>query len=123
MGFFLNFKSMLLKPKVINITVPVGSTPITKSIHIEAGQVVKCALFTDGVPESQVNVKIESDGGDELHPFVTYKEYEPTNGNHFESRKDLNFQGNTDIKVTAQPLGGLGRPFSFQMIFYVKDNA
>ncbi|WP_407268775.1 hypothetical protein [Tenacibaculum maritimum] len=111
----------MLKYKVINFSIPVGSTPVTKSIRIEKGQVEKCSLFTDDTPNTGVNIKIEENGGDDIHPYVTYKEFQPTNGNHLDSRKDLVFDGNRDINVIAMPMGDLEAPFNFQMIFYIEQ--
>lgn len=111
---------MKIKSKVANIKIVSGTNKDSKIIHIEKGTVLKCALFVNGsLPSEIVNVKIEdASTGDELHPFITYHEYQPTNGNHFDSRKDMHFDGNRDVKITTQAMGDLAADFNFQMIFY-----
>lgn len=115
---------MNLKTKVANIKILSGSNYGSKTIHIEKGRVLKCALFLIGeAPSSVVNIKIEdAASGDELHPFITHHEYMPTNGNHFDSRKDLNIEGNRDIKITAQSLADLREEFNCQMVIYYDQN-
>ncbi|WP_272152120.1 hypothetical protein [Tenacibaculum aiptasiae] len=107
-----------LKAKVVNIRIPAGDNNDTQPLHIELGKVVKCALFKEEAPDQPVNVKIEDIQGHELHPSVTYKEYEPTNGNHYDSRKDIHFDGNREIRVIAQAKSALRKDFVFQMMFY-----
>ena len=111
---------MKIKSKVANINVISGSNSDSKTIYIEKGSVLKCALFLNStLPSEIVNVKIEdANTGDELHPFTTYHEYQPTNGNHFDSRKDIHFDGNRDVKITAQAKEDLAADFNFQMVFY-----
>ncbi len=111
---------MKFKSKVANIKVLGGSNNDSTTVHIEKGRVLKCALFINSdVPSEIVNVKIEdANTGDELHPFITYHEYQPTNGNHLDSRKDLHFDGNREIKITAQAKDDLKADFIFQMVFY-----
>lgn len=120
-GFFFNLLQMKLKSKVVTITIPSGENNDSQPLHIEMGKVVKCALFKQNEPSTNVNVKIEKIDGDTLHPFITYKEYEPTNGNHFDSRKDIHFDGSIDIKVIAQATKDLAEDFSFQMVFYFEQ--
>ena len=109
-----------LKTKVVNITIKERGNYDASELKIERGKVVKCALFTETSPGEIVNVKIEdANNNEELHPFVTYKEFQPTNGNHFDSRKDLHFDGNRTIKVIAQAKNDLAKDFTFQLVVYL----
>lgn len=113
---------MKLKHKVVNLTIPSGDTTTDAPLNLEEGNVVACALFKNIDPSSNVNVKIETSNSDELHPFVSYQEYQPTNGNHFDSRKRLNFSGGRDIRVFAKSNTPLTDDFTFQMIFYIDQS-
>ena len=113
---------MLLKHKVVNLTIPSGEDYKDAPIFLEEGNIVACALHTDNTPSSNVNVKIEDNKSDELHPYVTYKEYQPTNGNHFESRKPIHFSGGREIKVFAKSSTALTEDFNFQLIFYIDQS-
>ncbi|MCF2875424.1 MULTISPECIES: TRAM domain-containing protein [unclassified Tenacibaculum] len=109
-----------LKTKVINITIKERGDFDSKELKIDSGKVVKCALFTDAAPGEIVNIKIEdANNNEELHPFVTHKEYQPTNGNHFDSRKDIHFDGNRRINVVAKAIKPLAKEFTCQMMFYI----
>ncbi|WP_299106045.1 hypothetical protein [uncultured Tenacibaculum sp.] len=108
-----------LKFNILNITVPQGQTFGSAELQIDSGYVEKCALLTNDAPSEFINVKIEDIGGDELHPSVSYKEYQPTNGNHYDSRKSIDFKGNRKIKVTAYSDKAVAKDFKFQMVFYV----
>ncbi|CAL2104474.1 conserved protein of unknown function [Tenacibaculum sp. 190130A14a] len=108
------------KSNVVNVTIEQSQPSGSQTLKIDSGIVTKCVLLTNDVPAEFINVKIEDVHGDELHPSVSYKEYQPTNGNHFESRKDIYFEGNRDIKVTAYADGAVSKAFKFQMLFYVE---
>lgn len=109
-----------LKTKVIVLSINERGDFDSKELKIDSGKVVKCALFTENSPSEIVNIKIEdANNKEELHPFVTHKEYQPTNGNHFESRKDIHFDGNRRINVVAQAIKPLAKAFTCQMMFYI----
>ncbi|WP_272149130.1 hypothetical protein [Tenacibaculum aiptasiae] len=113
---------MGLKTKVINVTLDGSSGYGEAILKIDSGIVEKCALFALNTPEGIVNVKIEdANNNEELHPFVTYKEFQPTNGNHYDSRKDIHFDGNRTVKVVAQSAKPLREDFVFQMMFYLNQ--
>ena len=105
-----------------NITIPIGSNRVTETITIKRGQVVACALLTSLTPSSPVDVQIQDDAGNDIHPMVSHLEYKPTNGGHKESRKELFFEGNQDIKITAKSVSNIANAdFTFQMLFYIED--
>ncbi|WP_299124208.1 hypothetical protein [uncultured Tenacibaculum sp.] len=111
-----------LKIKVINITIKERGDFDSKELKIDSGKVEKCALFTENSPSEIVNIKIEdANTNEELHPFVTHKEFQPTNGNHFDSRKDIHFDGNRRIKIVAQAIKPLAKEFTGQMVFYINQ--
>jgi hypothetical protein len=106
-----------------NITLPVGSDRVTEKISIKRGQVVACALLTSLTPSSPVDLQIQDDAGNDIHPMVSHLEYKPTNGAHKESRKEIFFEGNQDIVITAQSASNIvGSDFAFQMLFYVEND-
>lgn len=109
-----------MKHKVINLTIPSGSDYISGKLNLEEGRVVACALLTDSTPNIPVNIKLEDSGNDILHPYVSYKEFQPTNGNHFDSRKKLDFDGNQDVLVFAKSNTALDTDFTFQLLFYIE---
>ncbi|AUC13682.1 hypothetical protein BTO06_04030 [Tenacibaculum sp. SZ-18] len=111
-----------LKHTVVNLTIPSGDSVDDATLKLEEGNVVACALFKNNDPSSNVNVKIEASNSDELHPFVSYQEYQPTNGNHFDSRKRLYFSGGREIRIFAKSNTPLTDEFTFQMIFYIDQS-
>lgn len=110
---------MKLKHKVVNLTIPAGDDYKDVALFLDEGKVIACALHTDNSPSSNVNVKLEDSNSNELHPFVSHKEYQPTNGNHFESRKSIHFSGGREVKVFAKSSNALTEEFNFQLIFYI----
>ncbi|XRE42353.1 hypothetical protein ACIVBQ_000557 [Tenacibaculum discolor] len=122
MGFFQTLLIMKkIKHSVINGRIENGTNSVQVQGFIKPGKVVKLALFSDSSPSKPVNVKLEDTGGDELHPLVSHKEYEPTNGNHFESRKEIYFEGNRDVVVKAVSSENHTSDFNFQLIFYIEQ--
>ncbi len=106
--------------KVVTVTIPKGREQERQEVKVEDGTIIACALHTDHVPSSMVKIKLEDTNLNEIHPFVSYKEFQPTNGNHFESRKHLNVDGNRDVVVFAKTSKPLQKAFSFDLLFYVE---
>ncbi len=116
-------KHSIMEFSVINVTIPAGDNAEIGYEILEGGNVVAVALLTDDSPSEPVNVKINNANNDVIHPSVNYKEYIPTNGNHFESRKRMNFKGGSKVKVTANSVSNLTSAFTFQMLFYIETKA
>ena len=112
-----------MKIKALNIKIPTGSDYSDAEINIPEGVIARCSIFTDDKPSYPVDVRLEDVNSEELHPFVSYKEYQPTNGNHYESRKSLNVLGNRTIRVIAKSRQNVTEDFDFQMIFYVEKDS
>ncbi len=109
-----------MKYSVIGLTIAAGASVDVQAEELEEGNVVKVALFTDDVPSDSVNIQIKGSEG-EVHPFVNYKEFTPTNGDHFESRKDFNIEAGRKITVTANADDALVAEFKCQVLFYIQE--
>lgn len=112
---------MKYKHSVKNIIIESGTDIGTASVTLKEGEVVACALYKDVVPSAAVDIKIEDSQGDELHPLMTYKDFEPGDGNYLESRKPLSLGKHRQVEIIAKASASLTAKVSFQMIFYIKE--
>lgn len=101
----------------VDVTVVSTSKTGENSVRLKSGKVVSIALYVDAAPSKPVNVKIEDENGEELHPAVSYKNYEQTGGAYLESFKPFQIDGNQEIFVKAYSKEAQTSDFSFQMIF------
>lgn len=111
-----------LKHQVVNINIPEGERFDTQSVKLESGKIERMVLHVLSDPDINVDVKIEDNNSNDLHPYVTYKEYMPTNGNHISSRKEIQFDGNRTVNVLAKSNNDLTKPFKAQIIFYINQD-
>lgn len=107
---------------VLDIVIPAGQSSFTDSISLDAGKVVKVALFTKSTPAENITLGVDDQNNKAIHPPVPYQEFQPTNGNHFESRKDLIFDGDRKVKVVLNADANLAAEFKGSFMFYIQEN-
>lgn len=106
---------------VLDIKVLNGENYAKGEVNLIGGNVKRVAILVDGAPSSLLNVKISDSAGGLIHPAVSYKEYQPTNGNHKESRKELEVSSEVrDLTIEATSRVALTADFEFQMVFYTE---
>lgn len=106
-----------LQKSVVDITILSGAKTGENTVQLKSGNVVSCALYVDANPSKPVNVKIEDSHGEELHPSVSHKNYEQTNGDYETSFKPLDINGNQEISIVAKSKEAQTADFSFQIVF------
>ncbi|WP_435415048.1 hypothetical protein [Polaribacter aestuariivivens] len=106
-----------LQKSVVDVTVLSGEKQGINTVNLKSGKVVSIALYEDGTPSSSVNVKIEDAFGEELHPFVNFKNYKQSGGSYEDSFKPIQIPGNQEIVIKANAKENLTSDFSFQIVF------
>lgn len=106
-----------LQKSVVDITIANTENSGEARLKLKSGQVVSCAAYASGNPSKPVNVKIEDNFGEELHPFVSIDNYKQTGGGYDESFKPIDIVGNQEIVVKARSTEAQTSAFTFQMIF------
>jgi hypothetical protein len=109
-----------MKYTVIDLFIANGDSTSVESQELEEGKVIKVALFSETTPSEPIDIQIKGSEG-EIHPFVSHREFMPTNGNHLESRKDLEITGGRKITITARASGNLAADFKGQLLFYIEE--
>lgn len=110
-----------MKHSVRNLVIANGASTGSVSVDLKQGNVVACAIYPSATPSSPVDIKIEDTQGDEIHPFITYKDFAPGNGNYLESRKPLSVGKHKTVEVIAKASGNLTSEVVFQVVFYIED--
>lgn len=106
-----------LQKSVVDVTVLSGASTGQNSVNLKSGKVVSMALYTNGEPSKPTNIKIEDAYGEELHPFVSYKNYAQTNGDYEASFKPIEIPGNQEIVIKANSKENQTADFNFQIVF------
>lgn len=108
--------------KAVNINVPSGQSSGLFTIDLEKGINKKIALLTNSNSNQNINISIKDDFGNDIHPFVNYKEFLPTNGGHEESRKELIFTAGNRVNIEVSCDENLTDDFKGQFLFYLDSD-
>ena len=91
-------------------------------IRLKNGNVVSVGFYPLSTPTENVNIKLETEKGEELHPAVTYKNFETTNGGSYSERfKPIGFKGGEPIEVILTSKVALTEDFKGQLVFNIEQ--
>ena len=119
--FLILNKMQKLVQTVVDVEILSGERKNDQTTpRLKSGTVVSIAFYPFSTPTSNVNVKLESNKGEELHPAVTYKNFVPnTGGSYNDAFKPILFPAGDNIEIYLTSKIDLTADFKGQFIFNI----